>query len=228
MEITPHVSIKQKANVKLDAETHVVAIDQIAAMQGINAELMYKLNVLLNILTLIDVFHVLENKPKSAKDLKEQTAEEHSEFTSSEANVTENPKQNAKQSLMITPDVTVSAKLDILASLRKLKDIDKESDNHLIAKNQQNSSAQKRNARLHINSVLREKEILVNLSATENQELNVTTKSMDLAMKMNTRPASINGREITVKPELKSPVMIVMKTAPLLRPLVVIENFQNV
>jgi hypothetical protein len=93
-------------------------------------------------------------------------------------------------------------------SSRKLSNSDKRSEMSMDAKKEQNSSVLTRNAKLHTNSVSKEKPRLANLFARDNPEKNATTKSTDLAMKMHTKPALKSGKEPSVITELSLNALI--------------------
>jgi hypothetical protein len=76
----------------------------------------------------------------------------------------------------------------------------------LIAKKHLKSFAQKRNVDLNIEIVSREKKAFANLFAKKNPENNVETKLMDHAIIEHTRHVFTNGKDPSVKRELKSVV----------------------
>jgi hypothetical protein len=76
----------------------------------------------------------------------------------------------------------------------------------LIAKKLPKSFALKRNVDLNIENVSKEKKAFANLFVKKNPENNVEIKLMDHAIIEHTKPVFTNGKDPSVKRELKSVV----------------------
>jgi hypothetical protein len=202
METLTPATVKLSQIVKLDAKTLAVATNLTAVMLVSVAKPTLKLNALSSTKILTNVALASKRKPLFAKDSKKQTAKEQLECFALEPCANKSLNSSATQSKMKQPDVNASAKLDTNASSEKSNNSDKEPEKFLDAKRLLSSFAQRRNARLLMDSVSREKAEFANLFVKEFPDKNATTNPTDHATKMHTTLASTSGERTIVITEL--------------------------